>query len=593
MIGRTITCDNYQEFNQKLEFHYDYTYANQHEFAKSAYTFNLAPLVRDALRGESNMILFGGVQSLNIHRFLLSQTVMQGLISQAAGQLLNAVNHSEEKMGSVTFSWYKLDCGTPEVITDVLKAASTITAGGNSLGGGGGSVKSSSDNSSVGNTSGLILREAGKSRGMYVPGLWEIEIANGAEIETVISHVLNAVPQIADHSLGTSHTIMQLSVTNKLISGQAPPPPPGSPGSATYRSTDDYSPVTGRITFLLLSNLSPADQQFLAPSSKAPQIPATVSANPNQWFPWVDQLFSILQWLESRRASPPFHKSRLLLILREVLLRRQRASLMLFIHPSIDQHQINIQWMKLFAFLSKDLAPTVVSFTNNIVSSTTSTTSTRRTPSAPRTRPDATDAVNLHSIKKAAEAKRSMTPTNQRNNPSRRSAAPLQTSRSLDLSEHQQRRVPGSATAARRNRSQDDFDLISRHVQNEGEEVYGEEKYEQSRGQMYGTEEDDEDYGEEPSSSVPFTTRARSGSNGSAGNRMGNTFPDQSPLPSRNIPEPTITPIAVSSRGPYPLLHQSSTQSTTSNFSASQKMGAGYVEDFNNHEVNRTIVQEI
>jgi CRISPR/Cas system-associated protein endoribonuclease Cas2 len=386
VIGRTITCENHREFNQKLEFHYDYVFSNQHEFAKSAYNCNLQPLVRDALRGESNMIIFGGVQSMNMNRFLLSQTVMQGLISQAAGQLLNAVNLTEEKMGSVTFSWYKLDCGSPEIITDVLKAASTQSAA-NQMGN---SFRSSNDNNSSSTNTGLILREAGKSRGMYVPGLWEVEIANGAEIETVITHVLDAIPQIADHSIGTSHTIMQLSVVNKLASQQQQQPL--SPGSL-----QEEQPATGKITFLLLSNLSPADQQYLASNSNVnnnnPNNTNNPSANPAlsspQWFPWVEQLFSILQWLESRRASPPFHKSRLLLILREVLLRRQRASLMLIVHPSADQHVVNIQWQKLFAFLSKDLAPTVVSFINNnkpliSVKSAISDHQMKRTPSAQR-----------------------------------------------------------------------------------------------------------------------------------------------------------------------------------------------------------------
>jgi hypothetical protein len=329
---------------------------------------------------------------MNINKFLLSQTVMQGLISQAAGQLLNAVNLTEEKMGSVTFSWYKLDCGSPEILTDVLKAASTQTAGNLSS-------KSSNDTNS-----GLILREAGKSRGMYVPGLWEVEIANGAEIETVINHVLDAIPNIADHSIGTSHTIMQLNVVNKLMSSG--PPSPGS--------TVEEQPATGRITFLLLSNLSPSDQQYLSPKNT---IPSDVSS---QWFPWVEQLFSILQWLESRRASPPFHKSRLLLILREVLLRRQRASLVLLVHPSADQHQVNVQWLKLFAFLSKDLAPTVVSFTNQnrpiAASSSDSHPSTiKRTPSAQRLRSDSSASIHSASQanigRKSVDVKRSTTPT--------------------------------------------------------------------------------------------------------------------------------------------------------------------------------------
>lgn len=595
VIGRNITCENYLEFNQKLEFHYDFVYANQHEFAKSAYTYNLAPLVRDALRGENNMIIFGGVQSLNMHRFLLSQTVMQGLISQAAGQLLNAVNVSEEKMGSVTFSWYKLDCGSPEVITDVLKAASTITSGGG--GGSTGSARSTSDQSSVSN-SGLILREAGKARGMYVPGLWEIEIANGSEIETVITHVLNAIPQVADHSVGTSHTIMQLSVTNKLLSTPAPPPVPGSPGSHTYQSEGDFVPATGRITFLLLSNLSPADQQYLSPGAKPSpaSIPPSLGLNPHQWFPWVDQLFNILQWLESRRASPPFHKSRLLLILREVLLRRQRASLMLFVHPSADQHQINIQWFKLFAFLSKDLAPTVVSFTNPMTNTLQKTSehrtpSAKRTPSAPRSRPAGdSDSTGHHlsAIKRTAEAKRAATPTNRRSQSAKRGAG-LATSRSLDFSDPQTRR--NLAMTGQRARSQDDYDLpVSQyHDDQEGElddpdRVYMEEKTSAplsrrpSEHLMQYQVDREEEYIEDFAANQT-QNRSRSGSANS--NRM--TFPDSSPVPSRTVPEPT----AMKSSGVHPLSRQSSTQSSIGR--ATTTGPQDYVEDFNNHEAEAAL----
>jgi hypothetical protein len=538
VIGRTITCENHREFNQKLEFHYDYVFSNQHEFAKSAYNCNLQPLVRDALRGESNMIIFGGVQSMNMNRFLLSQTVMQGLISQAAGQLLNAVNLTEEKMGSVTFSWYKLDCGSPEIITDVLKAASTQSAA-NQMGN---SFRSSNDNSSSTNT-GLILREAGKSRGMYVPGLWEVEIANGAEIETVITHVLDAIPHIADHSIGTSHTIMQLSVVNKLASQQQQPLSPGS--------LQEEQPATGKITFLLLSNLSPGDQQYLAPNSSInnnnnnnqnntnnPSVNPALSSP--QWFPWVEQLFSILQWLESRRASPPFHKSRLLLILREVLLRRQRASLMLIVHPSADQHVINIQWQKLFAFLSKDLAPTVVSFINNnkpliSVKSAISDHQMKRTPSAQRM------------IRSDSNISLSNNPNNSSN---KRAISTPSSSRSSSLKR-------GTAS-------------LSIHPNNHGS----------SEGQLSklfneATEEDEGD----------------AAGGGGRGGMAFNQSVDQSPLPARNVPEPTVHSIPVSSsrnnnsrRESFHRQQQQSASSTSEGVVMGPESGS-YMEDFSNKEV--------
>jgi hypothetical protein len=42
--------------------------------------------------------------------------------------------------------------------------------------------------SSIGSSS-LVLRESGRGRGMVVPGLWEVEIASGSDIEAVVNHV--------------------------------------------------------------------------------------------------------------------------------------------------------------------------------------------------------------------------------------------------------------------------------------------------------------------------------------------------------------------------------------------------------------------
>lgn len=279
----------------------------------------MAPLVKQAINGESTMIIFGGVQSMKINHFLLSQTVMQGLINQAASQLLGSVNSMDEKNGTVNFSWYKIECNQQETIVDVLKAASTHGA------------QNKTEN-------GLLLREAGRNRGMIVPGLWEVEIANGGDIESVVSHVVKVIPSIADHSQGNSHTIMQLTVFDKSKVN-----PTLSPTSSQLDP-----PGLGRITFVLLSNLAQADQQYLKPTSPLPVKEFSGS------YPWVDHLNAVLNWIESKRPSPPFHKSRISLLLKEVLLRRQQASLMLLIQPSADQHVVNMNWMNLFSNIKSE-----------------------------------------------------------------------------------------------------------------------------------------------------------------------------------------------------------------------------------------------
>lgn len=70
--------------------------------------------------------------------------------------------------------------------------------------------------------------------------------------------------------------------------------------------------------------------------------------------PWAESIHNIITWLESKRVSPPFHKSRLLLILKDVLCGRQSASLLLFVQPTAQQHDINFEWMRLIARISRD-----------------------------------------------------------------------------------------------------------------------------------------------------------------------------------------------------------------------------------------------
>ena len=312
-----------------MEFNYDNVFSSQHDFIKSSFSKVVAPLIKQTVEGESTMVVFGGLQSLKMNEFLLSHTVMQGLISQAAGHLLNSVNDGEHKVGSVTFSWFKVDCAGQENLTDVLKTASTSnpTAGSSS--------KSDS----------LVLRELGKGRGMVVPGLWEVEIAGGGDIEAVINHLQKIVPDAADHSAGNAHTVMQLTVTNQQKAAKAKPVVQQREHSALGTVTD--GPGVGRISFVLLSNMTPA----VPAKATKNGTPATPKSG---FYPWVEHARVVMQWLESRRASTPFHKSRLLLLLKDVLLRRQKAAMLLMLQPSSEQHNANIEWLRLVSQLTTD-----------------------------------------------------------------------------------------------------------------------------------------------------------------------------------------------------------------------------------------------
>jgi hypothetical protein len=127
---------------------------------------------------------------------------------------------------------------------------------------------------------------------------------------------------------------MQLTVTNRNLTESLSSASGIKSRSASMSLIGD-PPGVGRLSFLILSHLHS--------DSKPSQ-----SASP-QPFSWVSQLQFIIQWLESRRPSPPFHKSRLLLLLRDVLYGRQLASILIFLQPSSERMAVNAQWLALLS----------------------------------------------------------------------------------------------------------------------------------------------------------------------------------------------------------------------------------------------------
>ena len=134
--------------------------------------------------------------------------------------------------------------------------------------------------------------------------------------------------QINSHS----HTVMQLTVTNKSVAE--------SNKATLSGSVLGDPPGLGRLTILLFSNQCPDSDTNNG--KKVPLSPSTPYA-------WVSLLSNILQWLESRRPSPPFHKSRLLLLIRDVLYARQQASFLLLLTPSEQKRDENWKWLDIFS----------------------------------------------------------------------------------------------------------------------------------------------------------------------------------------------------------------------------------------------------
>ena len=259
----------------------------------------------------------------------------------------NCVEHVIEGINSragdktaakVTLSWFTLSVDPAEAITDVLRSASLL---------------STTETSSKSPPSDLMLRELGSGKGMLVPGLWEIECRSAADAETIILGVLAKLPYLSDEEAQRSvHSVFQLTCTDhrlqqqgsKRLSGSAPKKDFVAMGALADKAS------VGRITVIKLSALSakplggPPESASLLASMSAPALPL---------YPWVKHLRTVMLWLEHKQSSTPFHKSRLVLLLKDLLVRRQRGAVTLCLQPSQAQHHTNLEWLRLFAPLTQ------------------------------------------------------------------------------------------------------------------------------------------------------------------------------------------------------------------------------------------------
>jgi hypothetical protein len=168
-----------------------------------------------------------------------------------------------------------------------------------------------------------MFKEGGKGRGMIVPNLLEVELSQGRDVAQIVAQVLTLLPQIADHAVSFQHTIfsLSLSVPRRNLNGT---------------TGADSSESIGRISFLLLS-----------PTHRN-----------NTFFGWTQHVQRLGDWLRkgSSTSSPPFYKCRLLLYLRDAIMRRQRVSVNHILCAERDQRGDNEFWLTLFAHLTAESA---------------------------------------------------------------------------------------------------------------------------------------------------------------------------------------------------------------------------------------------
>ena len=267
VAGNQVRCYDPQLRHQET-FAFHKVFGGLDEFASTAYASQIYPLVQKTIDGEATVAVICGPASLDVRSHVLSPEsgASRGLLSAAAGDLIVAAQRSNNghATGSVTFSWFKIDTSSAEGITDILKNASgspgtsrnpppSLSATTSS------SSSSSSSHSSSASSSAaphcdmnLLVREVGRGRGMFVPGLWEVEIANGADVDAVVTHVTQVL-RSADHSRGAQHTVFSLTYKPAHLSLRGGGGGSASKGSYLVAGGSNDPPGLGRLTFLLLS----------------------------------------------------------------------------------------------------------------------------------------------------------------------------------------------------------------------------------------------------------------------------------------------------------------------------------------------------
>lgn len=289
---------NFRDLRQNEDFRFDFDgIFNGSKGLDDGYKSILAPLADKTSKGGSSLCVMCGSPFLDTGFFIPGSSnntnnTSTAYLKRVASQLLD----SRPDGGCVTFSWFNLECNGNESIVDVLRAASN--------------PKGSNADSS------LILREIGKSRGMTVPGLTQVELGSASDVEAVVKHVKQV---LADQFPSPNfHSVIQFTFADSH--------------EALHKATGSYSksitledqPGIGRLTFICLSSLSPMYPLKFNEESL------------QEVHPWVELL---AEALESGRtdsgdvaetvSTDPFHKSRLLLLLRDAMLGKQPASVLL------------------------------------------------------------------------------------------------------------------------------------------------------------------------------------------------------------------------------------------------------------------------
>ena len=285
----------------KCEYYFDGVINGKTEIV-THYKKHIHPLVEQAMAGKSVVLLANSLPKNDFSPFFISDSGTSGsqsVIVSITSQFLKPPSNSSKPSGTLTFSWFKINCDKTESIVDILQSASG---------------QQQADHNKHADSN-LLLREVGRGRGMTVSGIWEVELSSGADIEAIMNHVLQAYPE--GDNLSNGHSILQFIYTPVGTSNKKN----ATPNSKSLPTQSDAAGV-GRFSFVVLSSLSAYDYNTLS-LAKIANHPLNVYEHE-----WVHKLQQIIEWINSGRPSPPYHKSRLVLLLRDVLCSRQSCVLL-------------------------------------------------------------------------------------------------------------------------------------------------------------------------------------------------------------------------------------------------------------------------
>jgi hypothetical protein len=247
--------------------------------------------------------------------------------------------HSDKasRTASIMLSWYTISVDAKEILMDVLWRSANM------------------DSSVPVKTPDLIIRELSSGRGMLVTNLLEVECASDQEVDAVLRGTQHRLPYMtAGQDNQPFHSVIQMHLKEKADK------PKGASAKKDFVARGalmDKSQV-GRLVLVqlgaLFSELDRDPDALFGPDHAAGALAGLAA-------PWVQHLRTVILWLQQRQVSPPFHRSRLVLLLKDLLLRRQSGALLLHLNTAAEGARLarSTEWLRLFGqLISLTASPT-------------------------------------------------------------------------------------------------------------------------------------------------------------------------------------------------------------------------------------------